>query len=157
MAESENQRWISPWAWRLFYRWSGLDLDPRSLTAGERWSVASTVVPAVFRSRYLRPARQWMLARTPTWIVTQRLDRRMHGWYRIPCPASAEHVRLRFDMWPIEVGDHVRVQDGRLAAVGYATPTYSEIILLNPDGELEDQPKIPEMARAWAAYWAALG
>lgn len=142
-------------AWRLFLCWSRLDLDPRSLTAGERWSVVATTVPAVLRSRYLRPARLWLLCCTPAWIVARRLQRRTHGWYRVPSRGAAEHVRLRFDIWPIEVDDHVRLEHGRLTALGYATPTFTEIIFVRPDGELEPDPDSPEMARAWAAYWSA--
>lgn len=91
----------------------------------------------------------------PEWIVASRLQRRTHGWYRIPGRAAAEHVRLRFDIWPIDVGDHVRLQDGRLTAVGYATPTFSEIIIVLPNGELEPDPHSPEMGRARATYAAA--
>jgi hypothetical protein len=76
----------------------------------------------------------------------------MHGWYRIPSRAAAEHVRLRFEIWPIEVGDHVRLQAGRLTAVGYATPNFTEIVFVQPDGELETEPRSREMARAWARY-----
>lgn len=143
------------WAWRLFAIWSRLDVNPRSLTAGERWSVVATTMPAVIRSRYLRPARLWLLARTPAWIVAGRLQRQTNSWYRVPSQEVADHVRLRFDIWPIDVGDHVRLQDGRLTAVGYATPTFSEIILVLPNRELEPDPHSPEMGRAWAAYAAA--
>jgi hypothetical protein len=96
-----------------------------------------------------------LLARTPAWIVARRLQQRSHGWYCIPGRAAAELVSLRFDIWPIDVGDHVRLQHGRLTAVGYATPSFSEIILVQPNGELEHDPDSPEMDRAWAAYNAA--
>ena len=142
-------------AWRLFLHWGRIDLDTESLTAGERWSVVATVVPAVVRSRYLRPVRLWLLARTPAWIVARRLDGRVHGWYRIPSGAAAEHVRLRFEIWPIHIGDHVRLRERRLTAVAYATPTFTEIIFIEPNGELEPDPKRPEIARAWATYGAA--
>lgn len=145
-------RWTWAWAWQIFARWTRLDLDPRSLTPGERWSVIAVTVPSVLRSRYLRPLRLWLLARTPAWIVARRLQKRTHGWYRIPSRAAAEHVRLRFDMWPMDVGDHVRFQDGRLTAVGYATPILTEIIYVLPNGELEPDPKSPYMPKAWAAY-----
>ena len=51
-----------------------------------------------------------------------------------------------------EVGDHVRLQHGRLTAVGYATPNFTEIIFLLPNGDLEPDPNSPEMDRAWATY-----
>jgi len=141
-----ERAWL--WAWRLFAGWSRLDVDPRSLTAGERWSVVATVVRSVARSRYLRPARLWVLARTPAWIVAHRLQQRTHGWYRIPGRAEAEHVRLRFHIWPVEVGDHVRLQHGRLTAVAYANPTFTEIIFVQPNGEIEPDPDSPEMRTA---------
>ena len=144
-----SQTWL--WAWRLFAEWSRLDIDPRPLTAGERWSVVATTMLAVVRSRYLRPVRRWLLARTPAWIVARRLQRRTHGWYCVPSQEAADHVRLRFDIWPIEVGDHIRLEHGRLTAVGYATPTFTEIIFVLPTGELEPDPDRPEMDRAWAA------
>jgi hypothetical protein len=136
----------------LFSRWSGLDLDVRSLTANERWSIVVITVPAVLRSRHLRPAKLWLLARTPAWIVAHRLQELTHSWYRIPGRAAADHVRLRFDIWPVEVGDHVRLERGRLTAVGYSTTTFSEIILVLPNGEIEPDPQSPEMDRAWTRY-----
>lgn len=148
------QEWAWLWAWRVFAGWSRIDLDPRLLTVGERWSVVATTVPAVLRSRYFRPIRLWLLARTPAWIVARRLQQRIHGWYRVPNRGVAEHVRLRFDIWPIEVGDHVRLQHGRLTAVGYATPNFTEVIFFLPNGEPESYPDSPEMDRAWAAYGA---
>ena len=149
-----SRRFTWAWAWNLFAQWSQLDLDLGALGARERWTVVSAVVPAVMKGRYLRPARLWLLARTPPWIVTWRLQRRVHGWYRIPTRAAAEHVRLRFDIWPIEVGDHIRIERGRLTAVGYTTSEFSEIIFVMPNGEIEPDPRSPEMARAWAAYTA---
>lgn len=148
-----SQTWL--WAWRLFNRWSRLDIDPRPLTAGERWAVAATTAPAVIRSRYLRPIRLGLLARTPAWIVTRRLQERTHGWFRVPSQEAADHIRLRFDIWPIDVNDHVRLQHGRLTAVGYATPTFTEIIFVLPNGEIEPDPHSPAMAKAWAAHNAA--
>lgn len=97
---------------------------------------------------------RWLLARTPPWIVTWRLQRRVHGWYRIPTRVAADHVRLRFDIWPIEVGDHIRIERGRLTAVGYTTSTFSEIILVLPNGEIEPDPSSAHTAKAWAAYWS---
>lgn len=141
--------------WQLFARWCRLDLDYSSLSAGERWSVVTATLKAMVRSRLLRPVRLRLLAHVPVWVVAKRLQRRSHGWYRVPSAAAAEHVRLRFYIWPIEVGDHVRIQNGRLAAVGYATPTFSEIIFVLPNGELEPDPRSPETAKARVAYAAA--
>ena len=146
------REWAWLWAWRSFVGWSRIDVDPRSLTAGERWSVVAITVPAVIRSRYFRPARLGLLARTPAWIVARRLGKQTHGWYRVPNRRAAEHVRLRFDIWPIEVGDHVRLERGRLTAVGYSTADFSEIIFVQPDGEIEPDPQSPEMDRAWTRY-----
>lgn len=146
--------WAWLWAWQLFTGWSRLDVDPHSLTAGERWSVVAITVPAVLRSRYFRPIRLWLLARTPAWIVARRLQRRTYGWYRIPSRAAAEHVRLRFDIWPIDINDHVRLQQGRLTALGYSTATFSEIIFVLPNGDIEPDPGSPEMERAWTKYAA---
>lgn len=148
------QNRIAICAWQRFARWSKVDLDLWSLTIPERWSVVRAVVPAVIRSRYVGPARRWLLARTPRWIVAWRLHKHVQGWYRIPTKAVAEHVRLRFDIWPVEVGDHVRLERGRLTAVGYTTATFCEMILVLPNGEIEPDPRSPEMARAWARFAA---
>ena len=110
---------------------------------------------SVVRTRYLRPARLWFLAQVPAWLVVRRLQQRAHGWYRIPSAAAAEHVRLCFEIWPIDIGDHVRIERGRLTAVGYATATFTEIIFVQPDGELEPDPRGPAMGRLWASSSAA--
>jgi len=139
-------------AWRLVARWSNANLDYGSLSAGERWSVVAATMKALLRTGILRPARLWLLAHTPAWLVAGRLQRRSYSWFRISGASAAEHVRLRFNIWPIEVGDHVRLKNGRLTAVGYATPTFTEIIFVLPNGELEPDPRSPEMARAWGKY-----
>jgi hypothetical protein len=129
--------------WRLFARWSRLDLDYSSLTAGERWSVVMATLKAMVRSRLLRPVRLRLLAHVPVWVVAKRLQRRSHGWYRVPNAAAAEHVRLRFDIWPIEVGDHVQLRNGRLVAIGYTTPHLTEIISYCPMGSSSQIPEVP--------------
>lgn len=144
---------IRHWVWGRLIRWTGLDVDPLSLTAGERWCVVAITVPAVVRARYLRPVRQGLLTRSPAWVVAMRLQRRPHHWYLIPSRAAAEHVRLRFDFWPIEVGDHVRIVRGRLTAIGCVGQTFSEIIFVEPTGEPEPDPHSAETTRAWAAFW----
>lgn len=63
-------------------------------------------------------------------------------------------MRLRFDIWPIEVGDHVRIERGQLTAMAYSTANFSEIIFVLPNGEIEPDPRSLEMARAWANYAA---
>jgi hypothetical protein len=126
-----------------------------SLTQAERFSVVATTTQAFVRIRIVRPTLVWLLGHMPTWMVVSRLQNRSHGWYRVPSTSAAELVRLRFCIWPIEVGDHVRLQNGRLAAVGYATPNFTEIIFVLPNGELEPDPRSSEMTRAWAAYNAA--
>lgn len=108
-----------------------------------------------FHGQVHRADRRWFLSRTPSWTVARRLHERVHGWYRIPTLAAAEHVRLRFDIWPIEMGDHVRLECGRLTAVAYSTAAFSEIIFVLPDGELEPDPRSSEMARAWARFAAS--
>lgn len=140
------------WTWRLFARWSQLDLDPLALTVVERWSVVAAAATATVRSRYIRPVTLWLQARTPAWIVGGLLERRVHSWYRIPNRRAAELVRQRFHIWPIDIGDHVRLERGQLTAVGYATPGFTEVIYVLPDGELEADPDSPEMRKAWAAY-----
>ncbi len=147
-------RWIAIRTWRLFAQWSRLDLDLESLTARERWAVVPTVVQAALKSRYMGPTRRWLLARTPAWIVGWRLNRRVHQWYRVPSRSAAEHVRLRFDIWPIEIGDHVRIERGRLIAMAYSTATFSEIIFVLPNGEVEPDVHSSEMAMAWAKFAA---
>jgi hypothetical protein len=147
--------WIEIRAWKMLAGWSRIDLDTRSLPGRERWAVVRAVVPAVIKSRYLRPARLWLLAHTPSRLVALRLHRRVHGWYQVPTWSAAEHVRLRFDIWPIELGDHLRLEGGRLTAIAYSTAIFSEIIFVEPNGELEPDPISPEMDRAWAAHNAA--
>ena len=152
MTDRRPLNWIATRAWQMLASWSRIDLDPELLTARERWLVVRAVIPEVFNSRYLRPARRWLLAGTPSWIVARRLHKRMHGWYRIPSRAAAEHVRLRFDIWPIEVDDHVRIERGRLVAIACSTATFSEIIFVLPNGEIEPEPRSPDLARAWIRF-----
>ena len=142
------------WAWRLLTRWSALDLDALKLTVGERWGVVAAVVPAALRALYVRPAIAWGLSNSPWWMVRARLEGAGNGWYRIPSRAAADHVRLRFDIYPIDAADHVRVDRGRLVAVGYVTKHWCEILMILPNGEIEPDPKIPGMAQAWSAYRA---
>lgn len=142
-------------AWRRFIHWSGLDIDPDAIPAGEHWSMVRTRVSAILRARYLKPTLRRLLTRSPAWVVAMRLQRWTHCWYRVPTRAAADHVLLRFDFWPIEVGDHVRIERGRLTAIGYANATFSEIIFVEPNGEVERDPDSPEMSRAWAAFWAS--
>lgn len=144
------------WAWRLFTGWSRLELDARQLMPRERWSVVAATVPAVLRNRYVRPAMRWFLARVPAWVVAGRLQQCGHHWYRIPNRKAAEHVRLRFDVYPIDIGDYVRIEHGRATAVGYAGTDWSEIIYILPGGAFEPDPKSPAMAKAWAAYWKSV-
>ena len=145
------------WAWRPIAAWSGLDLNPRAMSARERWSVAVVVVSAVAKSRYLRPLRLWFLARTPAWAIALRLERASHRWFRIPDRAAAERVMVRFDFYPLDAGDHVLIERGRLTAVGYAGREWSENIYLMPEGQIEPDPHSPEMTRAWAAFWKSKG
>ena len=148
---------IRHWAWRRFIRWTALDIDPDCIPTEERWPAVQETAPAVFRARYIEPARRRLLARSPAWLVTLGLQRRTHQWYRVPSRAGAEHIRLRFDFWPIEVGDHVRIERGRLTAICCALPTVSEIIFVQPNGEPEPDPHSPEMSKAWAAFWESKG
>ncbi len=146
--------WIAIRTWQVLAAWSRIELDPELLTSRERWSVVRAVVLAVFKSRYIEPARRWLLAQTPAWIVAWRLNRRVHRWYRVPSRSAAEHVKLRFDIWPVEVGDHIRLQGGRLTAMAYSTATFSEIIFVLPNGEVEPDPTSAEIARAWTRFAA---
>ncbi len=85
-----------------------------------------------------------------------RMQRRTQHWYRVPSRAAAEQAELRFGFWPIEVGDHVRIERGRLTAVGCAGKNFSEIIFVEPNGEPEPDPHSPEMSKAWAAFQASM-
>jgi len=134
--------------WRAFLRWARLDFGGRKLTARERWSVVAAAVPAVIRTRYSRPARTWLLTKTPTWMVTRCLERHTHYWYRVPTLAAAELVRVRFDFWPVKVGDHVRIQAGRMTAIAYTGRTSSEIIYILPNGEPEPDPVGPRLTKS---------
>lgn len=140
-------------AWQLFVGWTGLDVDLDDVPADERWSFVLVTVPAVIRARNLRPMRTWILTQSPAWLVAVRLQRRTHHWYRVPSRAAAEHAELKFDFWPIGVGDHLRIMRGRLTAIGCAGKNFSEIIFVQPNGEPEPDPQSPEMSKAWAAYW----
>jgi hypothetical protein len=143
-------------AWRVFTAWSGVDVDPQTLTAGQRWSVITITVAGILRRRS-QGVRFWLLSSVPTWNLAARLERQTHRWYRIPSRQAAEHVRLRLDMWPLNPGDYVRIERGRLTAVAYSTSDWSEIIFVGLDGEVEPDPRSPEMARAWRAYWRSMG
>lgn len=63
---------------------------------------------------------------------------------------------MRFSIWPLDIGDHVRIERGRVMAIGYAGKNFTEIIFVLPDGELEADPCSPEMATAWAVYLGSL-
>jgi hypothetical protein len=52
------------------------------------------------------------------------------------------------------VGDHVRIGRGRLTAIVYSNDTFSEIIFVLPNGEIEQDPHSPDMAKAWARFAA---
>jgi len=64
---------------------------------------------------------------------------------------------VRFDFYPLDAGDHVLIERGRLTAVGYAGREWSENIYLMPEGQIEPDPHSPEMTRAWAAFWKSKG
>jgi hypothetical protein len=143
------------WVWRLFAWWSRLDIDPRPLPAKERWAIVAVAMPAAVRAFYLRPARGWLLARLPKWVVLLRLERSAHHWYRISSRGAADHVRLRFDIYPLDVDDLVCVRGGKLSAIAYAGANFFEMLFLLPNGEIEPDPNSPLMKAAWSAYWAA--
>jgi hypothetical protein len=67
-------------------------------------------------------------------------------------PGAAEHVRVRFDIWPVDVGDHVRLENGRLTGVGYATPHFTEVIFVLANGELEPDTRSSAAESAWVRY-----
>jgi hypothetical protein len=144
------------WLWRAFARWTRIDLDPQTLTRAQRRSIFAIVVSAIIRSWY-QGVRVWLLSSLPTWTLAARLEGQTHRWYRIPSRQAGEHVRLRLKMWPLNPGDYVRIEQGRLTAVAYSTSDWSEIIYVGLDGEVEPDPRIPEMARAWSAYWRSRG
>lgn len=147
---------LTSWIWQILAERSGVDADPQTLTAGQRWSVITMTVAGSLRRRY-QGVRLWLLSNLPTWTVTSRLQGRTHRWYRVPSMQAAEHVRLRLAMWPLNPGDYVRIERGRLTAVAYSTKDWSEIIYVGPEGEVEPDPHSPEIARAWRAYWKSRG
>ncbi len=139
------------WAWRLFAMWSRLDLDAKGMGAGERWAVVLTTLPAGLRAYYLRPARSWLLSKLPKWVCVIRLQRAGHDWYGITSQAAAEHVRLRFDIYPVDIDDLVRIHRDKVTAVAYAGSSWFEVVFLQPNGEIEPDPNVPATARARAA------
>lgn len=64
---------------------------------------------------------------------------------------------LRFDFYPLDAGDLVRIECGRLTAVGYAEREWSEVIYVARDGQVEPDPHSPEMTSAWATFWKSKG
>lgn len=143
--------WLGIFLWQAFLSWSRLDLNG-PLTASERWNVVQVAVSVGVEQRYVRPVFRWLQARAPAWTCVSRLEARPHDWYRIPNWAAALHVRQRFDVYPIDVGDHVQIRSGRVTAIGYAGPTFSEIIYVLPNGEPEPDPHSHETAKARVAY-----
>jgi hypothetical protein len=128
------------WAWQLFVRWSRVDIDAHNVGTEERWAVVFTTTAAGLRAYCLRPARHWLLATLPRWVAAVRLEWAGHGWYRIPSQSAAEHARLRFDVFPIQAGDLIRLKGGRPTAVAYAGPASCEIIFLAPMGRSSQTP-----------------
>lgn len=143
------------WFWRSFARWSRLDLDPLALSSAERWDVVAAVIPAVVRARYARPTRNWFLSRLPAWVALVRLERHTNGWYRIPDRPVAEHCMFRFDHPGLDIGTFLKIARGVLVATGHVEADHCEILFFLPNGEVEDEPDVPEMGRAWQSYWQA--
>jgi len=146
--------WLWQWAWTALMRWSRLQLDSVP-TGSERWRVAGTVIRAGIRSHYFDPVLRWALAKWPAWLLKSRLEKEGHGWYRIPTPAAAKHCRLRFDVYPIDVGDLLRFHGGRVSQVAYSGPGHTEILEFLSSGDLAPAPEITGMRRAWAAFFSA--
>lgn len=138
--------WSWNWAWQALMRWSRLQLDAE-LTTSERWQMAFTIIRAGIRSYYVEPLRSWMLAHSPKWVLKARLERAGHGWYRIPTRAAARHCWLRFDVYPIDRGDLVRFREGRVSHIAYIGTRHTEILEFLPNGELAEDPVVPEMRR----------
>lgn len=147
----DTGEWWS-WVWQLFVRCSRVDIEAHSVGAGERWAIVFTTAAAGLRAYCLRPARDWLLGTLPRWVAVVRLEWAGHGWYRIPSQSAAEHARLRFDVFPIQAGDLIRLKDGRPTAVAYAGPASCEIIFLEANGEIEPDPIAPLLGKAWSAY-----
>lgn len=133
-------------------RWGRLRLESE-LSTSERWHVVATTIRAGISSYYIEPLRRWALAHLPKWVLKARLERAGHGWYRIPSYAAARHCRLRFDVHPIDTGDLVRFREGRVVAIAYAGPRHTEILEFLPNGELVEDATVPEMRRAWKAFF----
>lgn len=145
--------WLWRWAWTVLMRWSRLQLGTVP-TGSERWRVAGTVIRAGIRSYYVDPALHWALAKWPVWLVKARLEKKGYGWYRVSTLATAKHCRLRFDVYPIDVGDLVRFQGGRVSHVAYSGPRHTEILEFLPNGELTPVYELPAMRQAWAAFFS---
>ncbi|MBN9305896.1 MULTISPECIES: hypothetical protein [unclassified Devosia] len=143
------------WSWRSFARWSRLDLDPIGLSPAERWGVVAAVIPAVFRARFARPVRHWLQSRLPARVALLRLERHANGWYRIPDRPAAEHCMFRFDHPGLDTGTFLRIERGVLAATGHVEVDHCEMLFFLPNGEVEDEPAVPEMRLAWHRYWEA--
>jgi hypothetical protein len=138
-------------AWRLFIRWSGLDIDPHELTVIERWHIVSITVPAGVRAFYARPARHWLMSRLPAWWAMSRLKRASGGWYRIPTWSVAEHCMFRFGHPGLDVGTLLKIRGGAIVATAHVMHDRCEILFYAPNGEVENEPDVFEMRRAWQA------
>lgn len=135
-------------------RWGKLQLDTEP-TGAERWLVATAVIQAGIRSYYVGPVCGWIMAKSPAWSVKARLKKAGNGWYLLPTQASVTHCRLRFDVYPIDVGDLLRFDGGRVSHVAYSGARHTEILEFLPNGDLAPAPEVKEVRRAWAAFFAA--
>ena len=113
------------------------------------------IIPAGVRSYYLDPVRRWILAKSPAWLAKACLEKAGNGWHRIPNRQSVTHCRLRFDIYPIDVGDLLRFSGERVSHIAYSGPRYTEILEFLPNGDLAPAPEVPEMRQAWAAFFSA--
>lgn len=144
--------WSWIWAWRALLQWARLDLDPLTLSAPERWQVVTATIPAGIHGKYWRPFRHWLLVRLPSWLAVSRLERHSRGWYRIPTWSVAEHCMFRFGHPGLDVGTFLKITGGTISATGHVEADRCELLLYLPDGQVEDEPHIPSMSRAWSNY-----
>jgi hypothetical protein len=62
---------------------------------------------------------------------------------------------FRFDHPGLDIGTFLKIARGVLVATGHVEADHCEILFFLPNGEVEDEPDVPEMGRAWQSYWQA--
>lgn len=87
------------------------------IDAYQRWQVVRwSIVPGI-RHHFLKPAVATLHARLPIQVLLIRLERRKHGWYRVPDVDAALHAWRRLGVI-VREDDYVRIKDQRIVAMG---------------------------------------